>query len=71
MIKRTKVVYTNVQMELLGQIRLIDDIEVTIEEDTKTGKVNRILSFKELSRLEEREHIKIMKNYRKNRPTQK
>lgn len=64
MIKRTKVTYKNVKMELLGQIRLLDDVNVTIEENTETGKVYRILSFEELNRLEEREHFKIMKKRR-------
>ena len=64
MIKRTKVTYKNVQMELLGQMRTLDEVNVIIEEDTRTGKRYRILTFDELSRLEAKEHIKIMKNYR-------
>lgn len=65
MITRKNVTLKNVPMELLGQVRIIDEVNVIIEIDHRTGKANRILPFGELNRLEELEHIKIMKNNRR------
>lgn len=61
MIKRHKKTYRNVEIKLLGQIRTVEDVHVTIEVDTRNQKRIMIMTLEERNRLEAREHDKIMK----------
>lgn len=66
--KRTKVTFNNVKMEILGQMRTVDSINLIIEEildrNGKTIKASKILTFDEYRRVEEAEHNKIMEAHR-------
>lgn len=57
---RTKLKYYQVPMFILGQERIIDEVNVEYEHDTNSF----IMSMKEWNRIEEAEHVKIMKNLR-------
>lgn len=64
MIKK-EVKWTEVKMPVLGQIRVVDEVNVTIEVDEEKRTRRIIMSFEELQRIEMAEHVKIMKKRKK------